>query len=133
MIKIKTIIYIVDDDESILKALKRLMKSEGLEVETFASAEDFLHCKYEDKSGILILDVKMPGMTGLELQEHLAYSGSKMPIIFITALDNIQMQNRTNKPEVIACLQKPFTDNDLLAAIHLAMKQKNYSERKYLK
>lgn len=121
MIKTKSIIYIVDDDKSILKALKRLMMSEGLEAETFASAKDFLRCEYENKPGILILDVKMPDMTGFELQEHLACSGSKIPIIFITAFDNTEMQNRINKSEVVACLQKPFTDKDLLNAIHLAM------------
>ena len=124
MIETKSIIYIVDDDKSILKALKRLMMSEGLETETFASAKDFLLCEYENKPGILILDVKMPDMTGFELQEHLACSGSRMPIIFITAFDNTEMQNRINKPEVVACLQKPFTDKDLLNAIHLAMNQR---------
>ncbi len=124
MIKTKSIIYIVDDDKSILKALKRLMLSEGLEAETFTSAQDFLHCGYENKPGILILDVKMPDMTGFELQEHLACSGSRIPIIFITAFDNTEMQNRINKPKVVACLQKPFTDKDLLDAIHLAMNQR---------
>ena len=130
MIKTKPIIYIVDDDKSICKALKRLMAFEGFEVETYTSAEDFLRCGYKNKPGILILDIKMPGMTGFELQEHLASSGSRIPIIFITAFNHAQTRNRTNKPEVIACLQKPFTDKDLLDAIHLAMNQDIFLEKK---
>jgi FixJ family two-component response regulator len=85
MIQATPLIYIVDDDKSVRKSLKRLMKSAGLRAKTLASAEDFLNSGYQDDPGCLILDVRMPGLNGLDLQKQLTAAGSKLPIIFITA------------------------------------------------
>ena len=117
----QALIYIVDDDESVRKALKRLLRSEGFKAETFASAEDFLNSGYQDKPGCLILDVRMAGMSGFELREHLAASGSELPIIFITAYDDVHTRERAEKARAIAYLQKPLDDKALLDAIRRAL------------
>jgi FixJ family two-component response regulator len=117
------LIYIVDDDESVRKALKRLLRSQGFRVETFTSAEDFLNSDYHGKSACLILDVRMPGLSGFDLREHLAASGSELPIIFITAYDDVHMRERAEKSKVIAYLHKPLDDEALLDAIRRAFEQ----------
>ncbi len=123
MIDTTPLIYIVDDDRSVRKSLKRLMKSAGLKAETLASAQDFLKSGYQDKTGCLILDVRMPGLSGLELQKQLAASGSKIPIIFITAHEDEKTYNAAMDAGAVAFLQKPFDDRTLLDAIHLAFEQ----------
>ena len=123
MKKRQALIYIVDDDESVRKGLKRLMKSAGFRAETFASAEDFLNSDYHGKSACLILDVRMPGMSGFDLQEHLASSGSELPIIFITGYDDVHARERAEKGGAIAYLQKPLDDQSLFDAISRALEQ----------
>ena len=86
-----TTIFIVDDDVSVRKALKRLIKVEGFKAKTFGSAREFIDSEHYQRVGVLVLDVRMPGMSGLELQKYLADSGSDMPVIFITAHEDNAM------------------------------------------
>ncbi len=123
MIQATPLIYIVDDDKSVRKSLKRLMKSAGLRAKTLASAEDFLNSGYQDDPGCLILDVRMPGLNGLDLQKQLTAAGSKLPIIFITAHEDERVFNAAMEVGAVAFLQKPFDDQTLLSAIHIAFEQ----------
>jgi FixJ family two-component response regulator len=113
-------VYVVDDDESIRRALKRLLKSVGYDALTFESAEDFLDSASRLSEGCLVLDIRLPGMTGLELQEKLASLGAKYPVIIMTAHENPQWRERAEKAGAIAYLRKPFGDQSLLDAIQFA-------------
>ena len=113
-------VYVVDDDESIRKALKRLLRSMGYHAVAFESAEDFMETTSCRGEGCLVLDIRLPGMTGLDLQEKLASSGVKYPVIFMTAHDNPQWQERAKKAGALAYLRKPFDEQSLLGAIQLA-------------
>ena len=116
-----TIISIVDDDESVRDAIKSLLKSIGFRVEVFASAEDLLHAGQLHHTACLILDMRMPGMSGLELQRHLAAAQWRIPIIFITAHDEEEVRARALKAGMAACLHKPFSEAALLEAIRSAL------------
>ncbi|MHC4132819.1 MAG: response regulator transcription factor [Planctomycetota bacterium] len=118
MIIEKPVVFIVEDDESVRTALKRLMKSAGLRVRAFSSAEDFLNQESQNIHGCLILDLKMPGMNGLELQEKLAKSGSTMPIIFISAYQDVTAREQAMKAGAEAFLQKPFEDQILFEKVN---------------
>jgi len=113
-------IFVIDDDESITRALKDLLESAGFRAETFGSAEDFLSSDRSAGPDLLILDVFMPGMTGLALQKQLASSGSKLPTILITAHEDTRMRQAALEEGAVAFLQKPFEDQTLLDAIYLA-------------
>jgi FixJ family two-component response regulator len=117
-----SIVMIVDDDDSIRRAVRRLMKSFGFAVETFASAEEFLDSDRLNKTSCLILDVHMPGMSGLELQERLVASNRAIPIIFITAFTDDRARVRALKSGAVGYLAKPFADEELLNCIHAALK-----------
>lgn len=121
--KLVTTIFVVDDDESVRRSLKRLMKSAGLKVETFASAREFLNTGGTRRTGILVVDVRMPEMTGLELQKQLAASGAETPVIFISAHEDYQSVEMALAAGAVAFLYKPFDDQDLLAAIYRALDQ----------
>jgi FixJ family two-component response regulator len=110
-------IFLLDDDASVLKALKRLLKSAGFNVKAYSVALDFLNCGYEKLAGVLILDVQMPGMSGIEVQKKVVDSGSKMPIIFITAHENEEIQKVAMESGAVAFFQKPFEEDELLSAI----------------
>jgi len=110
-------VYVVDDDESIRRALKRLLRSFGYHALTFESAEDFLDSASGPGEGCLVLDIRLPGMTGLELQEKLVSRGAKYSVIFITAHDNPQWQERAKKEGAFAYLLKPFSEQALLDAV----------------
>jgi FixJ family two-component response regulator len=111
-------IYVIDDDESIRRALQRLLRSAGYHTVAFASAEDFMDYAPESEQGCLVLDILLPGMTGLDLQENLATKGAtSYPVIFITAHDNPQWQARAKKKGALAYLQKPFSEQTLLDAV----------------
>jgi FixJ family two-component response regulator len=118
----QSIVMIVDDDNSIRRAVRRLMKSFGFAVETFASAEEFLGSDRLEKTSCLILDVHMPGMNGLELQERLVASNSEIPIIFITAFTDERARLQALKAGAVGYLAKPFADDELLNCIHTALK-----------
>jgi FixJ family two-component response regulator len=116
-------VFVVDDDESIRRALKRLLRSEGYHVVTFGSAEDLLESHAVRGRGCLVLDIRLPGMSGLDLQDKLASLGEKQPIIFITAHENLQWQERAKSAGAIAYLRKPFDQQSLLDAVHLSRQQ----------
>ena len=116
-------VYVVDDDESIRRALKRLLRSAGYHAVTFDSAEEFIESASYGGKGCLVLDIRLPGMTGLDLQDRLASSGAKYPVIFMTAHDNPQWQERAKKAGAVAYLRKPFEEQSLLDAIQLACRE----------
>jgi FixJ family two-component response regulator len=113
-------VYVVDDDESIRRALKRLLRSAGYHAVTFNSAEDFMETTSGRGEGCLVLDIRLPGMTGLDLQAKLAALGGKYPVIFMTAHDNPQWREMAKKAGAVAYLRKPFDEESLLNAIRLA-------------
>ena len=113
-------IYIVDDDESVCRALKRLIKVAGFTAKTFGSALEFIDSGCYQSAGVLVLDVRMPGMSGLELQKHLTDVSSNIPIIFISAYEDIQARNMALEAGAIAFLKKPVEDQTLLDAIQEA-------------
>lgn len=122
MISEKANIFIVDDDAPVRKALSRLLHSYGFNVKTFSSAQDFLDSVPLDTTGCLILDVKMPRIDGLDLQDELNASGWKLPIIFITAYDNPKDRERAMRSGAVAFFHKPLNDKELLEAINSVMK-----------
>ncbi len=115
------LVHVVDDDLSVREALSSLLRSVGLAVRTYASAADFLAAPREPGVACLVLDVRMPGMTGTELQQALARAGDDIPIIFITAHGDIPMAVRAMKEGAAEFLPKPFRDEDLLGAIDTAL------------
>jgi two-component system response regulator AtoC len=117
------LISIVDDDESIRKATKRLLESVGLQVEDFASAEDFLSSGRPEDSVCLILDIRLPGMSGLELQHELGTAGVEVPIIFITAHGDSQTRAQALEAGAADFLQKPFTEKALFKSINSFLDQ----------
>ena len=121
-------IFVVDDDDSVRRALKRLIKVTGFKAQTFGSARQFIDSGHYQSAGVLVLDVRMPGMSGLELQKHLIDSGSDMPIIFITAHQDIQARRMALEAGAIDFLKKPFEDQALLDAIQWALS--SYSSRR---
>ena len=117
-------ISIVDDDDSVRESLRRLMRSVGFAVNVFASAEEFLDSDRLHDTDCLILDVRLPGMNGLELQRQLAISHSEIPIIFITSYEDDEVRARALNAGAVDYFLKPFDDEDLLDAIEEALKSK---------
>jgi two-component system response regulator FixJ len=115
-------IAIVDDDEWVLKSLARLVKSAGFQVETFVSAENFLEVVRDSRTECVILDIGLPGMSGLDLQRHLAARNSPVPIIFVSAHDETENRSQALAGGAIAFLSKPVDDKELLAALDSAVK-----------
>jgi len=116
-------IHIVDDDPSVRRSLGRLLRSAGYRVETFASAREFLERGDLDGLGCLVLDVRMPGENGLDLQQALVAQGNTIPIIFITGHGDIAMAVRAMKMGAVDFLTKPFDDQALLDAVQQALKR----------
>jgi len=116
-------IFVVDDDASMREALQRLLRSVGLQVTTFASAHEFLHHRGADVPGCLVLDVRLPGLSGLDLQHELATAQLDLPIIFITGYGDIPMTVQAMKAGAVEFLTKPFRDQDLLDAIRQALER----------
>jgi FixJ family two-component response regulator len=123
MNSVDAIVYVIDDDESIREALKSLMRSVGLTVQTFASAHEFLESRRLDVPACLILDVRMPGLSGLDLQRDLSEANIRIPIIFITGHGDIPMSVRAMKAGAVEFLTKPFRDQDLLDALQQALER----------
>jgi FixJ family two-component response regulator len=117
------IVFVVDDDPSVREALQSLLRSVGLEVRAFAAPQDFLASARPDAPGCLVLDVRLPGRSGLDFQRELAAAGAALPIIFITGHGDIPMSVRAMKAGAVEFLTKPFRDQDLLDAIHLAIER----------
>ena len=114
-------VFVVDDDASIRESLKDLIESAGLNVQTFASAQEFLASPRSDAASCLVLDVQLPGLSGLDLQQELAKIDVQIPIIFITGHGDIPMTVRAMKAGAIEFLTKPFRDEDLLNAVDQAI------------
>jgi FixJ family two-component response regulator len=114
-------VFVVDDDGSVREAIKNLIRSVGLRVETFASAQEFLQAQHPDVPSCLVLDVRLPGLSGLDLQREMADANIQTPIIFITGHADIPMTVRAMKEGAVEFLTKPFRDQDLLDAIRLAL------------
>jgi FixJ family two-component response regulator len=111
------IVYVVDDDESVRRGLSRLLRSAGLSVETFPSAQAFLSRDLPDRPACLVLDVRMPGLSGLDLQAALKQAGRPMPIVFISGQSDVPASVRAMKEGALDFLQKPFDEDQLLSAI----------------
>jgi FixJ family two-component response regulator len=114
-------VYVVDDDPSVRKAIARLLDSVGLRSRTFGSADEFLAEAELTTPGCAILDVRMPGSSGLDLQRELLASGVSIPVIFVTAHANVPMAVRAMKAGALEVLTKPFDDQELLDAVHEAL------------
>jgi FixJ family two-component response regulator len=107
----------VDDDESVRASLKLLIESSGYDVVTFKSAENFLDSRFRENPCCLILDIRLPGMSGFQLQEHLVKSQTRIPVIFMTAHDRNRMEDEAMRLGAVAYLRKPFDEQCLLDAI----------------
>jgi FixJ family two-component response regulator len=118
-------VFVVDDDSSLRRAIKRLVESVGVQVELFGSAQEFLQAKRPDAPSCLVLDIRLPGISGLDFQRELAYANIHTPIIFITAHGDIPMTVRAMKAGAVEFLTKPFRDQDLLDAIQQALQRDN--------
>jgi FixJ family two-component response regulator len=117
----ESVVFVVDDDASIRDAVKSLLKSVGLRAEAFGSTEEFMKAARPQAPSCLVLDVRLPGMSGLEFQEELEKTGIRIPIIFVTAHGDIPMTARAIKAGAIEFLPKPFQKQELLEAIHQAL------------
>jgi FixJ family two-component response regulator len=118
-------ICVVDDDPSVCKALSRLIKSSGFRVKTYGSTQEFLDDDHTARTDLLILDVHMPGMNGLDLQSHLMASGYTIPIVFITAYVDGALKKKAMAAGAVAFLQKPFSEENLLGAIYKGLNLNN--------
>ncbi len=123
MPKPDTIVFIVDDDVSVREALEGLIRSVGLRVESFASAEEFLVRRRGDESGCVVLDVRLPNLNGLDLQKRMAKLNLDLPIIFITGHGDVPTSVQAMKAGALDFLTKPFADQDLLDAIRHAIER----------
>jgi FixJ family two-component response regulator len=115
-------VYVVDDDTSVCTAVRRLLKSAQYRVHTFTSAEEFRQSDFKSRPGCLLLDIRLPGISGFEFQQELLASGVRMPVIFITGHDRAGMEEQAMKLGATAYLRKPFDEEALLGAIASAMK-----------
>jgi FixJ family two-component response regulator len=116
-------VFVVDDDAPMRESIKNLIRSVGLRVELFASAQEFLRSKRPDLPSCLVLDVRLPGLSGLDLQRRTGDAGIEIPIVFITGHGDIPMSVRAMKAGAVEFLTKPFRDQDLLDAIQQALEQ----------
>jgi FixJ family two-component response regulator len=123
MMETEAIVFIVDDDASMRESLRNLIRSVGLRAELFASAQEFLLSKRPDVPCCLVLDVRLPGLSGLDLQKRTSEAGLEIPIIFITGHGDIPMSVRAMKAGAVEFLTKPFRDQDLLDAIQQALER----------
>ncbi len=117
----RSLVSVVDDDESVRESLPDLLREFGFAVQAFSSAEEFLASDHVDETECLVLDIAMPGMTGLELQRALARRRQEIPIVFITAHRDEAVRPRVIELGAVECLFKPFSDTALLEAVNAAI------------
>ena len=129
MTNMPAVVFVIDDDPSMRVALEDLVGSIGLQVRAFASPQEFLDSKRPEVPGCLVLDVRLPGMSGLAFQKQLARAGSDLPIIFITGHGDIPMGVRAIKDGAVEFLTKPFHHQELLDAIHAAIERDTGNRR----
>jgi len=127
----KAIVFVVDDDLSVREGLGSLIRSAGLGVETFASAQEFLARSRPDVPSCLVLDVRLPGLSGLDLQRRMAEVNIEIPIVFITGHGDVPTSVRAMKAGAVEFLTKPFADRDLLDAIQQAIKRDRAARRQH--
>ena len=123
MTETDAMVFVVDDDAPMRKSLENLIRSVGLRVEVFASAQEFLRSKRPDVPSCLVLDVRLPGLSGLDLQRQTSHPGMEIPIVFITGHGDIPMSVRAMKAGAVEFLTKPFREQDLLDAIQQALER----------
>lgn len=123
MISTAATVFVVDDDDAVRNSLRLLLKSVGLPVSLHASAQDFLASYDADQHGCLILDIRMPGMSGLELQQQLSLRGATIPVVFITGHGDVPMAVEAMQHGAFDFLQKPFRDQDLIARVQKAFEK----------
>ena len=123
MMSESTVVYVVDDDPSIRKSMRRLIGSIGYGVETFERADDFLDLEYTNDASCLVLDMQMPGLSGLELQDRLREIRETMPIIFVTGHASVASTVHAMKAGAVELLEKPFDDKALIDAIHSSIEK----------
>jgi FixJ family two-component response regulator len=119
----KAVVFVVDDDPSMRRSLDTLLRSVGLDVQLFSSAQEFIPAKRPDVPACLVLDVRLPGMSGLAFQEELAKTGIAIPVIFVTGHGDVPMTVRAMKAGAVEFLTKPFDDQVLLDAVHAAIER----------
>src|SRR6266436_2665993 len=127
----KAAVFVVDDDASVREALRSLLRSAGFGVETFASAQAFLAHPPSDLPGCLVLDVRLPGLSGLDLQQRMAELNIEMPIVFITGHGDVPTSVRAMKAGAVEFLTKPFGERDLLDAIRQAIDRDQAARRQH--
>jgi FixJ family two-component response regulator len=115
------VVCVVDDDESLRRSVRNLLSSVGFRVETFASAEEFLESTDRANTGCLVLDLRMAGMNGLDLLRHLVATGSRIPVIILTAHDDDEARRRSREAGAVAFLGKPVRSDALLDAVRTAL------------
>jgi FixJ family two-component response regulator len=125
------VVFVVDDDPSMRRSLESLLRSVGHEVRLFASAPEFMQAVRKDVPGCLVLDVRLPGMSGLAFQEELTKAGIAMPIIFITGHGDVPMSVRAMKAGAAEFLTKPFDDQVFLDAVHAALERDRARRREH--
>ena len=124
MAKKQGMVYLIDDDESVRRAIGRLLRSAHLDVETFASAEDFLRNPMESQNACIVIDIRMPGLTGFDLQQRLLSEGIQIPVIVISASDDVQIREHARELGAQVFFRKPVDDQALLDAIWWAIGEK---------
>jgi FixJ family two-component response regulator len=121
MARESTVVYVIDDDQSVRKALARLLRSASLHAETFSSPEEFLAGLRQEKDACVIADIRMPGSTGFDLQKGITAAGMRLPIIVVSASDDEQTREHARRLGAVAFFRKPVDDQALLDAIWWAM------------
>jgi two-component system, LuxR family, response regulator FixJ len=115
------LICVVDDDVSLLRALRRFLGTAGFAVQAFSSAEAFLQSEFRSRADCLVLDIRMDGMSGVELQEYLVAAGSAIPVVFMTAHEDVWLRERASRAGAVGYLKKPFGVDLLMDAINQAI------------
>jgi FixJ family two-component response regulator len=121
MDKKRSLIYVIDDDASVRKAFGRLLRSANLDAETFSSAEEFLSSPKQKENACIIIDIRMPGLSGFDLQQRLSSEGTKIPVIVISASDDLETREHAKELGAISFFRKPIDDQALLDAIWWAI------------
>jgi RNA polymerase sigma factor (sigma-70 family) len=124
------IVFVIDDDESMRRALERLLRSVGLQVETFSAASEFIGRPLPERPACVILDLRLPGQSGLDVQESLARAGREVPIIFISGYADVPSSVRALKAGALDFLQKPFSDQQLLDVVNEALERDREERRR---
>ena len=119
----ESIVFVIDDDPSVQRAIKRLIGSLGLQVQLFGSPQEFIASRLPNVPSCLVLDIRLPGISGLDLQRQLAKANIQIPIVFITAHGDIPMTVRAMKAGAVEFLTKPFRDQDLVDAVQVALER----------